>query len=169
MSPAIVSTKKQMKRSTSKKFSLPVGLLLLALFLGNPSSQAASPENLALKAGADQWLKKGKLEKAIPLYEELIRRDKQFANVYYNLGTAYYLTGNLEKAVKNLEAFLQIKTSDAEAWYNLGCLKLRLGRFEEAQAHFQSALACRACPSVFLPKIKEALLLASSLTSLARS
>lgn len=138
------------------------------LCLFQTAASAESEGTMEKKMAADRLLKKGRIEKAISLYEEVLREEGRFANAHYNLGTAYYLAGNLEKAVQNLEDFLQIQPFDAEAWYNLGCLELRLGRFKDAQAHFQSALDCPACPSVFLPKIKEALLLASSLISLPR-
>ena len=141
------------------------GLALLAVFLClvQATASAASVGTIEKKIEADRLLKKGWIEKAIPLYEEVIRENKRFSNAYYNLATAYYLEGDLEKAVQNLEAFLRIEPLDIEARYNLGCLKLRMGKFEEAQKHFQWALDGPSRSSLFLPKIKEALLLLKDL------
>ena len=115
-----------------------------------------SPQILHLKVEADQLLKQGQIERAISLYQKVLRKDERFANAYYNLATAYYLRGELGKAADNLEVFLQFHPEDGEALYNLGCLKIKFGSFGEAMDCF---LKAENHPSSRLisHKIKEAL------------
>ena len=134
---------------------LTVSLWLVTLGL-SPADASVSSESLSLKVRADQLLKRGRINQVIPMYERVLQRDRNFANAYYNLATAYFLQGNLEKAISNLETLVSLEPKDAEALYNLGCLKLRLGAFEEARECF---LRAKDCPSTGMisQKIKEAL------------
>ena len=137
-----------------------LGILAVSLWFltlgSSPVDASVSSESLSLKVKADQLLKRGRIEQAIPMYESVLQRDRTFANAYYNLSTAYFLQGNLEKAVSSLEAFVKLEPKDGEALYNLGCLKLRLGAFDEARKCF---LRAEDCPSTGMisQKIKEAL------------
>ncbi len=127
-----------------------------AFFLCRAEAWASPAPPLDLKIAADRLLKQHQIERAIVLYERVLREDGEFANAHYNLATAYYLQGDLWKAMLSLEAFLRFRPDDAEALYNLGCLKLRVGAFEEAWHCF---LRAENCPSTRLVsrKIKEAL------------
>lgn len=121
------------------------------------STQAAPPARISdLKVEADTFLKQGQIERAISLYETVLKEDVHFANAHYNLATAYYLKKDTEKAAESLEAFLRLAPEDAEALYNLGCLKIRLGHFDEAMKCFLKAENC-PCSRLISRKIKEAL------------
>ena len=133
-----------------------LGVSLLLLCLSEGANAATPPQVLNLKIKADRHLQGGQIERAILLYERVLREDSAFANAYYNLATAYYVKGNLWKALESLEAFLQLRPEDAEALYNLGCLKLRLGNFDEAMKCFLKAENC-PCSRLISRKIKEAL------------
>jgi len=141
------------------------GVSLFLLSLGGRAYAAApSPQVFDLKVQADQLLKQGQIERAISLYETLLKEDRGFANAHYNLATAYYLKGELGKAVESLEAFLHFQPDDAEALYNLGCLKIRLGDFDEAMNCFLKAENC-PCSRLISRKIKEALRFTKGLRS----
>lgn len=147
-----------------RRFKVSGGIFLLFFLfsLTRQASAEALPQGYDLKRGADQFLKDGQIEAAIPLYQRVLEQNPDFANAYYNLATAYYLRGGLEKAAENLEAFLLRRPKDAEALYNLGCLKLRLGAFREAHQYFRRASEC-PIPRFLGPKIKEALLFVKDL------
>lgn len=138
------------------RFKVFALLPLLFLSLGGKAWAAAPPQALHLKIEGDRLLKEGQIERAISFYRRVLREERDFANAYYNLATAYYLKGELGKAAENLESFLRFEPKDSEALYNLGCLKIRLGRFNEAMRCF---LKARNSPSSRLisQKIKEAL------------
>lgn len=136
--------------------SIAFGILMMVVCNPSFALEATPSDILAAKAQADTLLKRGQIDEAIPLYEEVIGRDKRFANAHYNLATAYYLQGNVIRAADALETFLTLRPRDGEALYNLGCLKLRQGNFFAAERYFQDAKACSSLD--FLnQKIKEAL------------
>lgn len=60
-----------------------------------------------------------KFDKAIESYEQLVTRNKVSAEVYFNLGNAYYKTGNIASAVLNYERARRLKPADADIEYNL--------------------------------------------------
>ena len=105
-------------------------------------AEAFSPQVLSIKMRADALLKKGEVKRSVLLYEKVLREEPHFANVYYNLATAYYLQGEMGKALENLERFIELNPYDAEALYNLGCFKLRVGDFNAADVCFQRARDC---------------------------
>lgn len=133
-----------------------VGAFLFVFPLAGSTRAAPPPRIFDLKVEADTLLKQGQIERAISLYETVLKEDARFANAHYNLATAYYLRGNLGKAAESLEVFLELKPEDAEALYNLGCLKMRLGNFDDAMKCFLKAENC-PCSRLISRKIKEAL------------
>ena len=141
---------------TIRGLKVLAGTFLFVLSLAGVANAATTPKVFNLKVEADQFLKRGQIERAISLYQRVLNEDSRFANAYYNLATAYYLRGELGKAAENLEAFLHFRPEDTEALYNLGCLKIRLGSFEEAMKCFLKAENC-PCTRLISRKIKEAL------------
>lgn len=76
--------------------------------------------------------KKGELEEAISLLEDLIGKYKT-SNVYGTLGFLYLEKGDLDKALSfNLEAYDYNNTSPV-ILDNLGCTRLMRGEYEEAR------------------------------------
>ncbi|MFW5523780.1 MAG: BatD family protein, partial [Segatella copri] len=73
-----------------------VWLLLAMLGFG------ASPVSAITKNNADTEYQKGNYQQAIRDYEELLKNGAS-AEIYYNLGNAYYRTDNITKAVLNYE------------------------------------------------------------------
>jgi tetratricopeptide (TPR) repeat protein len=144
-----------MNRTRGKYMVIAAGALVFLLHQAGTGTASPS-ESVSLKVKADQMLKRGQLDRAIPLYGRVILSEPRFANAYYNLATAYYLRGKFEMAAASLESFLNLQPLDAEALYNLGCLKLRLGNLKQALECF---LRAERCPYADLipQKIQEAL------------
>ncbi len=144
-----------MKEKIHKSGIVRIAALLFVFFNSGAVIAAATPTPLNLKVRADQLLKQGRIGQAIPLYERVLRLDAKFANVYYNLATAYYLQNEVNKAAENLEAFTRLQPDDAEALFNLGCLKLQRGNFKEACKCFLRAQDC-PCSQLISREIKKA-------------
>jgi tetratricopeptide (TPR) repeat protein len=87
----------------------PVVLLLLLL----PLSASA-----VTKAEADSAYVRGEYQQAIKDYEALLKQGAS-ADLYYNLGNAYYRTENITRAVLNYERALLLSPSDRDIRFNL--------------------------------------------------
>ena len=57
--------------------------------------------------------------KAIELYESVLGEYGESANVYYNLGNAYYKAGKVAPAILNYERCLLLNPGDTDARFNL--------------------------------------------------
>ncbi len=89
-------------------------LLLLALMLGMGALSASA----VTKANADTEYKKGNYQQAIRDYEDILKTGVS-ADVYYNLGNAYYRTDNITKAVLNYERAHLLSPGDEDISFNL--------------------------------------------------
>ena len=99
---AIEKIEEVMKRG-GKKVSAIVLLLLLAPMAANA----------ATKAEADSAYVNGNYQKAITQYESLLKQGAS-AEIYYNLGNAYYRTENITRAVLNYERALLLSPGDGD-------------------------------------------------------
>ena len=89
-----------------------VWLLLAMLGFG------ASPVSAITKNNADTEYQKGNYQQAIRDYEELLKNGAS-AEIYYNLGNAYYRTDNITKAVLNYERARLLSPGDEDINFNL--------------------------------------------------
>ena len=90
-------------------------LLLIALLL---SPQLLTPANAVTKAEADSAYIRGQYQQAINDYEALLKQGAS-AEIYYNLGNAYYRTENITRAVLNYERALLFSPGDRDIRFNL--------------------------------------------------
>jgi len=97
-----------MKKRRSAKTVTAV-LLMLLLPLG---AQAVT------KAEADSTYVRGEYQQAIKDYEALLQQGAS-ADLYYNLGNAYYRTENITRAVLNYERALLLSPGDKDIRFNL--------------------------------------------------
>lgn len=74
--------------------------------------------NAITKKNADDEYKKGNYQQAIKDYEELLKKGPD-AELYYNLGNAYYRTDNITKALLNYERALLLSPGDEDVRFNL--------------------------------------------------
>jgi len=68
---------------------------------------------------ANQEFAQGHFKEAISGYEALIRAGQWSANVFYDLGNAYFRTGDLGRAILNYERALALERHHPEATANL--------------------------------------------------
>ena len=92
-----------------------VVLLFLCSFLMAQSSFEA----------ANQAYEKGNYNFSIEQYEGVLGAGQHSAELYYNLGNAYFKTGNLGKAILNYERTLTLAPQDAQVRDNLAIAQAR--------------------------------------------
>ncbi len=105
------------------KKSIYISLLLLLLML--PSAFAQSSTEAAANAYRD-----GDFVNSIKLYEQIvaqgIHENKESAEIYYNLGNAYFRNGETAKAILNYERALLLNPGDSDTRHNLRFARTRL-------------------------------------------
>lgn len=79
--------------------------------------------NAQTKGQADNAYAKKDYARAAQLYEELIKKNGESADVYYNLGNSYYKMNNLAKSILNYERALLLNPGDSDTKANLDFVK----------------------------------------------
>src|SRR5947208_7509868 len=131
-SPAVVprdpSTSLEMTRGTALAFFF---CIIFAI------TSAAFAQADAEFAKANQEFAQGHFKEAISGYEALIRAGQWSANVFYDLGNAYFRTGDFGRAILNYERAPALELPHPEATANLQiardeahALELQPGRLE---------------------------------------
>ena len=103
--------KKRGVRSEERGVRLPILILAIASLLPLAASAAT-------KAEADSAYARGNYQEAIKGYESLLKQGAS-AEIYYNLGNAYYRTENITRAVLNYERALLLSPGDGDIRFNL--------------------------------------------------
>ena len=91
-------------------------LLLVFYLLLTPS--LLTHASAVTKAEADSSYVRGQYQQAITQYEALLKQGAS-ADLYYNLGNAYYRTENIPEAVLNYERALLLSPGDRDIRFNL--------------------------------------------------
>src|ERR1044072_5583581 len=97
--------------------STPIAFAVAALTFFLTMSAFAQPD--ADFAKANQDFAQGHFKEAISDYEALIRDGQWSANVFYDLGNAYFRTGDFGHAILNYERALVLQRHHPEAKANL--------------------------------------------------
>src|SRR6201993_4811978 len=87
----------------------------LAFFVATPAFAQSDAEF----AKANEQFAQGHFEDAIAGYEELVRTGQASANVFYDLGNAYFRTRDLGRAILNYQRALALERHHPEATANL--------------------------------------------------
>ncbi|MBR1469235.1 MAG: BatD family protein, partial [Prevotella sp.] len=109
---AIEQIETTMKKSRKTKSAAPKMLLLMALFAVPLMACAGTKES------ADEAYKRGNYQQAIKDYESLLQSEPS-AELYYNLGNAYFRTDQVTQAILAYERALKIKPGDNDIRFNL--------------------------------------------------
>ncbi len=110
---AINTARKEHKsRSKADKSSFSFLMTLAFLLFGHLSASAITKQN------ADTEYQKGNYQQAIKDYEDLLKNGVS-AEIYYNLGNAYYRTDNITKAVLAYERAHLLSPGDEDINFNL--------------------------------------------------
>ena len=111
--------KKNKKKSSDNVFKSVMFILACSLLSLMPSSaDAEGVETGVTKAMADSAYASGNYQKAVVLYDSLLKSGVSF-ELYYNLGNAYYRTEDNTRAILNYERALMLSPSDADVRFNL--------------------------------------------------
>src|SRR5207249_5931004 len=112
--PAVVprdpSTSLGMTRGTALAFFLCINFAITSAALAQADAEFAK---------ANQEFAQGHFKEAISGYEALIRSGQWSANVFYDLGNAYFRTGDFGRAILNYERALALEQHHPEATANL--------------------------------------------------
>lgn len=105
-----------MKRASRWRAGLRRAVLALALLQAGAARADRTDE--AWRRGNDAYLH-GDYAGAVAAYEELDRQSLVSADLYFNLGDAYYRQGNLGRAIWSFERAAAVDPDDEDARYNL--------------------------------------------------
>jgi len=100
-------------------------------------------KNLTIKekfALALQHQKKNNFKIAEKLYEEILKRDPNYAGAHNNLGVIFRAIGKIEKSISCYEKVIQIHPNYAGAHYNLGMVFNELGKPQKAKNCYEKAI-----------------------------
>ena len=114
----IEGTMKRGKRSEVRGERIPQARLLLLFIISLTSYFSPLTSNAVTKAEADSAYAHGQYQQAIAQYEALLKQGAS-ADLYYNLGNAYYRTENIPEAVLNYERALLLSPGDRDIRFNL--------------------------------------------------
>ena len=103
------------KQGKKKSKTMAVLFLPLAMSLFFASANA---ETLS-KVRADEAYNQEQYDEAISLYEQLLSEKGPSADVYYNLGNAYFRIDSLSAAILSWERALRMQPSDDDVRFNL--------------------------------------------------
>ena len=115
---AIEKIEGTMKKGKSKKVSDSQIRLLLFFVIPFMSNVFPLTSSAMTKTEADSAYTRGQYQEAIKGYEALLKQGAS-ADLYYNLGNAYYRTENITRAVLNYERALLLSPSDRDIYFNL--------------------------------------------------
>jgi tetratricopeptide (TPR) repeat protein len=89
----------------------------------------------------DAWRDSGQMAKALPLYEEAVRRKPDSALALQRLGFGLRSSGQLARAAEILKRALAVSPADAATWHQLGLVYLAQGSRADAMAAFKKAIS----------------------------
>lgn len=92
-------------------------LILYTLVLLSFTPAYAQEDNRYQNANA--LFTEGKYNEAISAYSDILKTGVESAELYYNLGNAYYKSGQLPQAILNFERALLLAPHDKDIRYNL--------------------------------------------------
>jgi tetratricopeptide (TPR) repeat protein len=84
--------------------------------------------------------RRGDLDEALEVYKEIIRKNPQFADAYYNIGLVYLEQEALDKAYQNFNIATEIAPTYAQAYYYKGLIREARGDKQAARENYKQAL-----------------------------
>ncbi len=82
----------------------------------------------------------GWIREAVSAYDMVLRLKPDFAEAYYNRGTAKTFIAEYEAAIADFDEAIRLKPEFVEVYYNRGAAKLALNQSASARPDFQTAL-----------------------------
>ena len=116
-----------MKQNIGNKI---IGILILCGMYVAVSAQEADIKAAETAYASEQY------DKAIELYESVLKNYGDSYELFYNLGNSYYKTGQTANAILNYERALLIKPGDSDVRFNLEMAKQQTDKIEPLQDFF---------------------------------
>lgn len=101
-----------------------------------------------IKTDGDMALSAGDPQRAISLYLKAITYDREFSELWNNLGGAYGMSGDHTKALDAYEQALKIRPDYINALVGKAVAQEKLGRFEGALETYDVALKLNDHPEI---------------------
>jgi len=95
-----------------------IAVILISLFMTTLANALPDPVE-TFKEQGDKAYQAEKYEEAIAAYNKIVAQGYESADVYYNLGNAYYKNNQLPYAILNYERAKLLSPSDDDIAYNL--------------------------------------------------
>jgi protein O-mannosyl-transferase len=102
----------------------------------------SAPDNLTVRDNlANALVAANQLERAIPVYMDILQRNPNFWPANYNLGFAYYKMGNYAAAEEFLRRAIRIDSRDADQYIYLALAEFQLKKLSAAADDARQAIA----------------------------
>jgi len=82
----------------------------------------------------------GRIDEAIPQFQETIRLRPDYADARANLGVALLNKNRIDEAINEFQEAIRMKPDDGNAHYNFGVALFKKARLDEAIGQFQEAI-----------------------------
>ncbi len=109
--------------------------------------EATSPSALLLNYQGVAYEHLGGFENARLSYEESIKLNPKYSNVYNNLGTVFYARHDNKMAMRMYKKAIRLDSKSASAYKNLGAAYFHEGKFRRGSEAFEEAITID--PTVF--------------------
>lgn len=110
--------------------------LILSLMTAVAMTATVTTSAASLAEHADSAYNKEDYHTAIDLYSRAIDTDGVSADIYYNLGNAFFRNGQAGMAVVNYERALKLEPAHADARHNLAFVRSRIQDLPEDDSSF---------------------------------
>ena len=94
------------------------------------------------------YLKEGRHNEAISIYEELIKRNYKTAELYYNLAMALGIQEKYSDSIKYFSKSLELNPDDPDTHNKMGIILLAAGKANDSIVQFNESLRIKANQSV---------------------
>jgi Tfp pilus assembly protein PilF len=123
------------------KLKTEKGKTLIEWERGKPEDWFASAEGLYYKGLTFLWA--GDYEKALPYFENAVKKDPRFADAYFQIGLCNGRLGRHTEAIQAFKQVIRIQPDYAEAHFNLGVTYADLGNHTEEIEAYKQAISIK--------------------------
>ncbi len=109
-----------------RRYLSAIGLILFYFTARAQNDSISSTIDTSTNMFAGVMYENGNYIEAIEIYENLIEKNGESPEIYYNLGNCYYKINKLGKSVLNYERALIFDPSDEDIQYNIELVNLRI-------------------------------------------
>jgi arylsulfatase A-like enzyme len=97
--------------------------------------------SVVLRGYAEACRFTGRLDRALALYQKVVKLPNPVAADFFGLGVTWHMKGNERKACENLERAVAMEPEDVNSWINLANGRLALKDWDAAERAFSKAAA----------------------------